>query len=392
MVNEELFMNGLLEGMIELLDIPESYYGLAVERARSLEAWLRRDASSIAQFDPDVFPQGSFRYGTVIRPLLASDFYDLDLVCAMQLTKDSVTQKKVKELLGKEIKAYAEAKQFNEPAEEKHRCWRLNYADGVSFHMDILPSVPEDRRTIMAIIEHSVPGALAEHAIAITDRRHPSYQLIDPRWFSSNPRGIAHWFEERAWKAARRRIAKLVENRVYASVEEVPPYEWKTPLQRSIQILKRHRDVMFRDDRDLAPISMIITTLAAHSYGGETELYPALTGILERMPNFIRSNRPRVPNPVNPAEDFADRWSGDQRYEDNFWLWHEQVKADLSQLLGFIDESRLLREVRRRFQLDLTEKHIQSIHGGITPSAPLILKAAPVVSIPTAPQPWGRHG
>lgn len=357
-----------------------------------MEVWLRRDGSSLAQFNPDVFPQGSFRYGTVIRPLLDGDFYDLDLVCAVEIAKTGVTQKQVKELLGKEIKAYANAKQFNDPAEEKHRCWRLNYADSVSFHMDILPSVPEDRRTILAIIEHNVPDSLAEHAIAITDRRHPAYEVIDPRWFSSNPRGIARWFENRARHVATTRIAKLVENRLYASVEEVPPYEWKTPLQRSIQLLKRHRDVMFRDDRDLAPISMIITTLSSHAYGGELDLYTSLSGIVDRMPNFIRQERPRVPNPVNPAEDFADRWSQDKRYEDNFWLWHSQVKLDLSQLIGLSEESRLPKEVRRRFHLDLKDSQVRSIQGGLTPSALQIVGPAPVVSIPSAPMPWGANG
>jgi hypothetical protein len=392
MITEQARMSRLLEAMIELLDIPESYYELAKERARSLEAWLRRDGSSVARFNPDVFPQGSFRYGTVIRPLLDGDFYDLDLVCALDLSKADVTQKEVKELLGKEIKAYAEAKQFNDPAEEKNRCWRLNYADDVSFHMDILPSVPEDQRTIVAITGQGVPAALAEHAVAITDRCHPRYAVIDPGWFSSNPRGIAYWFEGRARPAARARIAKLVENRLYASIDEVPPYEWKTTLQRSIQVLKRHRDVMFKDDRDLAPISMIITTLSAHAYGGESDLYGALWGILERMPEFVRPVRPRIPNPVNPAEDFADRWSPDQPYEDNFWLWHSQAKSDLSQLGRLVEDSGLPNEVRRRFRLDLTDSQLRSIQDGLTPSPPRIVKATPAVSISSAPRPWKRDG
>ena len=37
-------------------------------------------------------------------------------------------------------------------------------------------------------------------------------------------------------------------------------------------LLKRHRDTMFRHKLDVAPISMIITNLAAHAYGGETDL------------------------------------------------------------------------------------------------------------------------
>ena len=382
--------NQFLAILVELLDIPRSYYEKAKDRARALEEWLQRDGSLIADFSPDVYPQGSFRYGTVIRPLFESDYYDLDLVCAVLLSKANISQKKVKELIGHEIQAYADAKQFNDPAEEKPRCWRLNYADAVSFHMDILPSVPEDPKTIELIVEQRVPRPLAELAIAITDNRHRFYEQIDSRWFSSNPRGIARWFEAQARAAAQSRISTLVENRAYASVEEVPPYEWKTTLQRSIQILKRHRDVMFLDNRDLAPISMIITTLAAHAYGGEQDLYSALTNILEGMPNFVRSQKPRIPNPVNPGEDFAERWARDSKYEDNFRLWHAQVKADLSHLFGIIDERKLANEVGNRLKLDLTDDHVRDLQGMRSSAAPRIVAAPTVVSIPSASRPWRR--
>jgi hypothetical protein len=85
-----------------------------------------------------------------------------------------------------------------------------------------------------------------------------------------------------------------VEQRLYASIETVPPYEWKTPLQRSVQLLKRHRDVMFRDNPSVGPISMIITNLAAHAYAGEPDILSALTNIVDKMPQFVRPNWPRV--------------------------------------------------------------------------------------------------
>ena len=390
MTEMETRMNKLLGFLIELLDIPQSYYERAKERARSLEDWLRREGSLVAHLRPDVYPQGSFRYGTVIRPLFKQDEYDLDLVCAVDLSKATVTQRQVKELIGHEIVAYAESHQFKEPAEEKPRCWRLNYADDVNFHMDILPSVPEDEATIRVVFERRVLPTLAEHAIGITDTRHPLYEEVDPRWPSSNPRGIALWFEDRARPAAQRRINELVRNKAYASIDEVPPYEWKTTLQRAIQILKRHRDVMFKDDRDLAPISMIITTLAAHAYEREEELYPALKGILDRMPQFVRSQCPRVPNPVNPAEDFADRWSTDSKYERNFWLWHSQATADLDRLVEKIGAKGLQSEVRGQFRLDLTASQSSSLENESRSSAPSIISAVPMVSISTAPKPWGR--
>ena len=58
------------------------------------------------------------------------------------------------------------------------------------------------------------------------------------------------------------RRRELVQRRLYAAVEDVPTYELKTPLQRAVQLLTRHRDVMFADNPDVAPISMILTNLA----------------------------------------------------------------------------------------------------------------------------------
>jgi hypothetical protein len=133
--------------------------------------------------------------------------------------------------------------------------------------------------------------------VAITDRRHPRYRLISPDWLSSNPRGFAAWFEQRA---ALGRSRLLAEGQVRAAVEDVPPYEWKTTLQRSIQLLKRHRDVMFFRDPDLAPISMIITNLAAQAYGGERDLAEALQNIVEKMPNFVRAKRRACRTPPPP--------------------------------------------------------------------------------------------
>ena len=36
----------------------------------------------------------------------------------------------------------------------------------------------------------------------------------------------------------------------------------RAPLQRAIQLLKRHRDVMFADNPEVEPISMILTNLS----------------------------------------------------------------------------------------------------------------------------------
>lgn len=389
MNDESKYVNRLLDFLIELLDIPPSYYEKAEDRYRSLGEWLHRKESKVVGLSPDVYLQGSFRYGTVIRPLLATEAYDLDMTCQILLSKSQVTQKYVKHLVGDEVKAYAAANSFKEPAEETHRCWRLNYADDVSFHMDILPTIPEDPSFIQDLIRLGVPVDLAATAVAITDDRHHNYQAIDRDWPSSNPRGFARWFESNLRPHARRRMLNLVENRAYASIDEVPPYEWKTILQRCIQILKRHRDVMFKDTPKWKPLSIIITTLATHSYRGESELYEALTNIVDGMLDHVRATRPRVPNPVNPREDFADRWVRDSRYEENFKAWHQQVRADLANLAKLIGKpADITKTVRQKFALDLTAEMREKLEPPTAVPAPHVV--APAVHIATPPKPWRR--
>lgn len=378
----------LFRELIEELDIPASYYEKAKDRARSLEDWLLRDNSSVKHLSPDVFPQGSFRYGTVIRPIHKDGYYDLDLVVTFNLSKASVSQEQVKKLLGAEIVAYANATRFNDEPTEKYRCWRLNYADEVSFHMDILPGLPTGSESTLERIRMSVPADLAQHEIAITDTRHPNYKVVCDSWFSSNPRGYAKWFEAIARGYATTRIGLLLESRAYASVEEIPPYELKTTLQRVIQILKRHRDIHFIDDEKYAPISMIITTLATHAYEGQEAIEAALPSVIARMPLFIKPNRPRIENPVNKREDFADKWGTDPNFEANFKIWHGQLEADVRTMLRS-ESSYLIQEtVEKAFDVQISES-TYGISRSISVKPSVFAAPSPLI-LPQGPKPWGK--
>jgi hypothetical protein len=392
MPTPNLLLIKLLEAIVDHLDIPESYYQRAVDRHRSLGEWLCRPESRVAVFQPHVSPQGSFRYGTVNRPLVAAAEYDLDNVTMLRMAKTAMTQRQIKELYGAEVKGYAKANGMLAPVEEKNRCWRLVYSDEASFHLDTLPCVPEERTVILAIASRGVPLELAERAIAITDRKHPQYELITEALFSSNPRGFARWFESRARAVAQIRLRQLVEKRLYASVEDVPPYEWKTPLQRVIQILKRHRDVMFQADPSVSPISMIITNLAAHAYAGEADLWSALSNIVEKMPQYVRPTRPRVPNPADPAEDYADRWAKNSQLESNFWAWHTQVRVDIASLQALLSSPRLRSEISTKFGVELTQDELARLQSREVSVGPALVVSAPSVRVSSAPRPWGYGG
>ena len=128
-------------------------------------------------------------------------------------------------------------------------------------------------------------------------------------------------------------------------VEDVPEYKVKTPLQQTIQILKRHRDIWFEENKSLygqkaKPISIIITTLAAHAYDNEADLQQALLKIVTEMRAHIQydsNGKAIISNPVNPLENFADKWQEDPIRKTCFMDWIKQAQADLTRALELSD-------------------------------------------------------
>lgn len=354
--------------MIERLELPDSSYEKAKERYDDIGEWLGLNESLCVGYNPHIFPQGSFRLGTAIKPLDEKDEYDLDLACKLRtgFTKALFTQEALKKLIGQEIESYRTKRSIKVPKEEKHRCWRLDYQDDLSFHMDIVPCIPEEKLRQNLILEsmkssgihETLAGLIAQDTVSITDDRHPRYRQICNDWNVSNPQGYALWFESRMKQG-------LCENRFFAKgqLDDIPLYKRKTPLQRAIQLLKRHRNLMFKNNDDAKPISIIITTLAAEAYQGELDIESALTNILSQMGNFVNSKIPRVPNPVNPEEDFADRWSMSQykhlNLEQNFWNWLKQAQIDF-EIIGSSDDTQFISEqIMRKFSVNVDSSSLR---------------------------------
>ena len=97
-------------------------------------------------------------------------------------------------------------------------------------------------------------------------------------------------------------------------------------------------------------LRLSITTLSAAAYQGEQDVASALQRILADMRSCVRDHDPRVPNPVNPAEDFADRWHDPGfrhlQLEENFWLWLEQAQQDFRIVADARDITYLEEQVR----------------------------------------------
>ncbi len=386
----------VIDNMVKLLELPDSAYDKARKRYEDLGEWFDRDESAVSGNNPHIFPQGSFRLGTAIRPLDESEEYDLDLACKLRdgISKDSYTQETLKKLIGIELEAYRKARGIKNELEPKHRCWRLEYQDDLSFHMDIVPCIPADEKRRKAILEsirktgldEYVAGSASQTTISITDDRHEGYKHICDDWNISNPEGYAKWFEYRM-NPQQTRI--LLEK---AQVDDVPLFKKKTPLQQVIQILKRHRDNWSKDNPDLKPISIIITTLAARAYNGETDIVAALGNVLEKMGGLVNPTKPRVPNPVDPEEDFADRWYRQDclhlRLEKNFNDWLLQARTDFQHITSTTDTESLCESIEEKFSLRVNESELKKQLGISVASVNIITPKTHTIDRQDSARPW----
>jgi len=305
--------SALLETIAADLDIPTELAEEAVVEYESVAAWLGAEDSALYTHSPDIYPQGSFRLGTPVRPLRGDDF-DIDLVCKLDLEKEQTTQRDLKNLVGDRLRKSPELADRLEP---KRRCWTLTY--GRKFHLDVLPSIPDQEAT--------------SNSILLTDR-----ELT--RWQHGNPIGYADWFFSRMGPQLLEEERRLAaESKV--DIAEVPRWRIRTPLQRCVQLLKRHRDVTFKDDPDNCPVSIIVTTLAAQAFRGEHDLSVALLDMARRMPALIENRNGRwwVANPAHPGENFADKWNEVPERREKFLAWLARFEDDVRNLRGLLTES-----------------------------------------------------
>jgi hypothetical protein len=263
--------------------------------------WLSAPESALAPWRPEIFAQGSLRIGTTVRPL-RHEAVEVDLVCRLAL-RDGYDPIAVLNLVEKRLR---DNEIFEPMVERKNRCIRLNYAK--QFHMDILPARPDQ--------------TLGGTCLLVPDRAAKC-------WKETNPRGYAGWFDQRG-------VVQFEAARIAASVEPLPPPEGaeeKNPLQLSVQLYKRARDIRFARTPECAPISIVLTTLAGQHYRGELHPLQALSAIVDRIVASIPTvGRLYVLNPANPKEDLSERWDNDPDAYRAFVDFTRELSRDLHQL------------------------------------------------------------
>ena len=309
-------LNDLYERIVKDIDISDELFDTAESEYKALGKWLDQETPA---YKLGIYPQGSFALGTVIKPIKGTDDYDLDLVCEMEdqygLTAEELKVDVIKPLLSR-------YRRTSKELEEKRRCWHVEYEHIPQFHMDVIPAVHRTRY------------------IDITDKDE---ELSTYEYIGSNPRGYIQWFQARMAvrsSALRKQYfdKHRLEFRAQADIEKIKAYHYKTPLQKAIQILKRHRDIMFDGSNDhTKPISIIITTIAAQLYNNEDNIVDTLTSILGQAEGYIKDHikdgEYHIDNPCftgGDVENFADKWNEHPERAQAFFEWLDRARCDLT--------------------------------------------------------------
>ena len=324
----------LLNEIGKALDVTKTEYDQITTSYKTVGTYLAEDPSPLKAYSPQIRPQGSFLFGTAVRPVSEDADLDIDLVCELTRKPANWTQWSTKNAVGNRLKSSGVYGPMLD--KEGKRCWTLKYADG-KYHMDVLPCIVNEGYTtaLERMLASSDSVVSDTTAIRITDKTRPDYmtETDSDKWQKSNPFALAKWFYNIAYRPTNlQRTINLKE-----AIAPVPKfYETKAPLQRVVQLMKRHRDIMFDGNEDDKPISIIITTLAARAYNDATDLLDALHYISRNMTSYIKGTPGHriVENPVNPSENFADRWKPENNKEENFYKWVNKLKSDVEILLS----------------------------------------------------------
>lgn len=151
------------------------------------------------------------------------------------------------------------------------------------------------------------------------------------KFMLTNPESYFEWFCERM-NVEREQLKKEYAIRNKMEIVEVPEYKIKTTLQIAIEILKRYRDVKFKDNPEEKPISIILTTILTKVYTGNETVYELIEKFANEYMLYLEKDsngKIKIPNPVNENENFADKWEAHPEREKAFFKFMLELQEDL---------------------------------------------------------------
>lgn len=341
--------------IIDQLDITPTMYQSAVTKYTSIAKYMENNGVKA-----EMYPQGSFALGTVVRPSTKDPdaAYDLDFVCQFRKTRDDLTAAELRENVGNILN---KNDLYGGKLTTYDKCFTIKYAEvgGVGFSIDIVPAVDENAENKNQLRSKSNNPNLIDTAIAIPKHCEKNYN-----WITNNPKGYRTWFDtinEPFNDASREQYRGILLEKnqlLYASVEDIPKGLDRSAMQRVIQILKYHRDMYYskvNNGDNIKPISAIISTIVAHISSSAPSTNMSVFDLLNHVLNefaiyadhqhlteekFAENHHDKnvidrkngkwtIENPANPEDNLADQWNQNSDIPKYFFMWAKIVQEDL---------------------------------------------------------------
>ncbi|MDM1063622.1 nucleotidyltransferase [Empedobacter falsenii] len=286
------------------LELDETRKQQMISAYKAVNDVFDKDEDFFKDYTVNVYAQGSLLIGTTIKPLPGKEF-DLDIVLKVV---DSFSNHTPKEIYDEVYRVLDKHGNYSSLLQKKNRCIRINYNS--DFHMDILSGCKITSENTRVMI--------------------PNDKTLKD-WSRTDPKGYATWFEKISEKhksqfMLNQRFIMLSEAKV--ETEDLPTDVYvKSPVQRTVQIVKRYRDLYYQN-KDLSKTpaisSIVLTTLIAQSYDEELSIQEALKNAIVKMKRLadnyrLKGIRFQVYNPVDlysdkeSRENFTDSWT-DKHY------------------------------------------------------------------------------
>lgn len=238
----------------------------------NLAEHLRRELKAKHGYPISTWLQGSYKYGTLIKPLGATEGYDVDLGVYFEWSKKAEdvtpTAEQLRDWVQQEIKLYAatcpEVRSIKEPPLE--RCSRAHYAR--QFHIDT-PTY---------------------HLNTDSDERNLACMTLG--WEASDPKAFYKWFRD------------------------VVPTDQRDQLRRLVRYLKAWAALSFTDAPESRPTSIFLTVLVTDAFQEIKALNQfaniddddATIEVVRRIRRRLAQDK-HVQNPASSADENLNRMS-----------------------------------------------------------------------------------
>ena len=295
-------LDALLARIAESIQLDDTRKGRMESAYNAIDSILSNDEIFWKKIKYEIYPQGSVKIGTTIKPQ-DNDEFDLDIVVHIY---DDWKKYSASQIYSHLKRAISNNDKYKNKIELKNRCIRVNYSG--DFHMDILPGIQE--------------FSYDKDTIKIPDRELHG-------WTSSNPRGYAEWFLEKADS-----VKILLLEKAFAQEDlNLEEFAKKQPLKRAVQLLKMYRNEYFKKNQEYSTSSIILTTLAAQFYEGESSIYDSIEKIINQINKQIQTGQIlRVLNPKNSRENFAEKWQNNSTLYEKFCEFNNHMMLNWIEL------------------------------------------------------------